>query len=421
MPLFVFLFFLAPGVLYLHSQETGEQDNSGTNSSGIITSIEIIGLKRTKPRVARYPLEQFLGREGSTLDMNAVKAAIKSTGILEPLEVELVNKGDGLVLRLTVEEKWAIFPFPLFMASSGGIGAGLFLTDLNAFGLLDRAAVGGMYASNGWMVTAMYQQTPGRIGEPGWNGAFSYSRRDSANTDRKGILHRRYTTDQIRFSLGLNVPFTDHFSSNGYLWFSAVSLKENRNTLNPPGNGAMILGINRSIFLHYSRWDGYLLSRQNLSLGYTRNISILGSSFHQIDFRGVYEQSLVPGFRLTLRSGAIWKSEADPGSAPLYEEGPQRALVDILPGSFSARCYAGFSGGLEKYLFKIRWGTLSVVGAWQCVFSYGLISGCEFDNGPSGGLRFYLSHLALPALGGGIAYNINSGLYQLTLNMGMDF
>jgi len=35
-------------------------------------------------------------------------------------------------------------------------------------------------------------------------------------------------------------------------------------------------------------------------------------------------------------------------------------------------------------------------------------------------MRFYLSRLALPALGAGLAYNMVSGRYLFTFNMGME-
>jgi hypothetical protein len=116
-----------------------------------------------------------------------------------------------------------------------------------------------------------------------------------------------------------------------------------------------------------------------------------------------------------LKSGAVWKSSTD----PLYEGGPSSAQVDILPGDFAARNYAGLSAGLEKYIVSFRWGTLSVLGSWQLVFSQGLISGDEFDHGPSAGIRLYLSRIAIPAVGFGAAYNMNSGLFQLTFSIGM--
>ena len=411
--LFVFFFavFLALCIQPLIPQEYPEYGKD------IITSIEVTGLKRTKPHIAQYPLEQFLGREGSSLDLNEVQAVIRNMGTLEPLAIELAEAEDGLILRVTVEERWSIFPFPVISAGSGGSSFGLFLADTNAFGLRDRIAIGGMYGSSGWMLMGMYQHTPNRRGQPGWQGFFSYNRREKEDVDKNETVHRRYTSDQLRISMGLNYPFTGYVSGSFGFTFTNISLKENENPVNQPENGAMLLGFTPGISVRNSNWDGFFLSQQSLSLSYTWNLALAGSSYHQADFRGVYEQSFVPGFRLIVRSGAVWKSEAD----LFFEEGPQRAQVDILPRKFSARHYAGFSFGLEKYIFRIRAGTFSVLASWQCVISNGPVSGLEFDQGPSGGVRFYLSRLALPALGAGVAYNINTGLFQFAFNLGMEF
>gem|GEM_PF-817644 len=383
--------------------------------SGYISSIEIIGLKRTKNHVAQHPLEKFIGRETLSLDLNEVYAVVKDTGILEIVSAEFIETEEGIVLRLIVKEKWALFPVPLVLAGSGGSNFGFFLVDRNAFGLMDQAVIGGMYGTGGITAVAMYNHAPNQKGQPGWNSLFMYGRREREDQDKDEKTQRLYTTDQLRFSFGLYYPFTEHFTGSVAASFSHISLqKEN---LNPPPDGAILLGFTPGFSLRSSDWDGYLLSQQSLSLTYHYNYALQGTSYHQTELRTVYEKSLVPGFRLAFRGGAVWT----PGSDPLNEGGPQKAQVDILPRHFSARHYAGFSAGLEKYLVKFRMGTLSILGSWQGVYYDGPVSGKEFNYGPSGGLRFYLSQIALPAMGANIAYNMNSGLFQFSFYMGMDF
>jgi hypothetical protein len=338
-------------------------------------------------------------------------------GVLEPSLVELIPGENGTELRVTVEEKWSILPLPMASFGSGGTSFGLFLIDTNAFGLRDQMAVGGMFGSAGWMAAAMYNNTPDRKGRPGWNTAFMYSRQEKEDTNRDEIVLRRYTVDMLHFSLGLYYPFTEHFTASSGISFTDVSPKNDASAFNSPGEGAMLIGFSPGVSLRYSDWDGFLLSQQSLSLEYTYGLAISGSSFHTVEFQGVYEKSLVPGFRLNLNTGAVWK----PGAGPLFEDSPQQVEIDILPQQFSAAHYVGFSAGLEKHLVKFRQGTLTVLASWQAVFSQGPLSGYEFDHGPSGGVRLYLSRLAIPALGAGMAYNMNSGLSQFTFSVGMSF
>jgi outer membrane protein assembly factor BamA len=398
---------LTLGELPVHSQE----------HSGTIIDIEITGLKRTKQHIARYPLEIFLGREAENLDMNEVKAAIKDMGILEPEREELIKTDEGFILNISVTEKWSIFPLPILLASSDDFNFGINYLDANAFGQRDMMTFGFMYGSMGWMAIAAYLHTPNRSGLPGWNGIFMYGTREIIDLDKYKNIHRQYSTDQFRLSLGLNYPFTHNFSISTSLSFTNISLKKNEIAFNQPEEEAIYLGISTGISLRYSDWDGFLLSQRSLSLGYSYNHALLGSSYHQVEYIGIFERSLVPGFRINIRSGAVFKTETD----ALIEGGPQRAQVDILPARFSASNYAGLSAGFEKYIIKFRWGTISALGSWQAVFSYGTISDLQFDNGLYVGGRLYLSRMAISAVGMGFAYNMNSGLFQFGFNMGIGF
>ena len=361
------------------------------------------------------PLERFIGLERSAFDQNEVFAIVKDTGILEPVSAELIESESGLILSIEVEELWAIFPLPFVMASSGEVNFGLFFLDTNAFGMRDIVAIGGAYGTYGWSAMAMYNHTPRHHGLPGWNGFFMYGRQEREAVDRDDNIYRRYAANQLRFSLGLNYLFFDLVTGAISLSYSDISLRNIDDVLNAPEQGAAHIGINPAISMRHSSWDGYFLSQRSVSFEYSYYHAITGSSFHELEFRGNYEQSLVPGFRFTARSGAVWKSTSD----TLFEEGPRNAQVDILPRNYTARHYAGLSTGLEKYLFGFRFGTLSAIGLWQGVFSY--TSDLEFNHGPSGGFLVYFSRVAIPAIGISLAYNMNSGLYQFNFVVGMSF
>ena len=410
-PLFIFTFFFAFRSGQIYAEENG----------ATINSIEVNGLRRTRPHIARYPLERFLGREGETLDLNEVKAAVIDTRILDPVAVELIDREDGLILSVTVQEKWTIFPIPILFGNSDEISFGLYIADMNAFGLRDIAALGAVYSSSGWIAMASYLHTPNRPGLPGWNILFAYGHRERRNTDSAGILARRYSVNQIRFSLGFNYPFSEIFSVSASAFFTDISLRENANAVDPPEKGARLLGFSPAISLRSSSWDGYLLSRRGLSVNYGFNLGFSNFSYHQADLHGLWEQPIIPGFRLNFHSAATWRSKADPQRDPLFEEGPHRTRIVILPSTFSARNHAGFSAGLEKYLFRMRWGTLSALGSWQAIFSDSPIWGREFNHGPAAGIRFYLSRVALPAMDINVGYNMNTGLFQFAFGMGAGF
>jgi outer membrane protein assembly factor BamA len=384
-------------------------------AAGSITSIEVTGLRRTRTTVTDHALRRFIGRDAESLDINEVKAAIIDTGVLEPVSVELLPEDGGTGLFVRVEEKWALFPIPLILANSGGTNFGLFLADTNAFGLRDQAAVGGMYGSDGWMGMALYRNTPERNNFPGWNTAFMYSSRKKEDQNKKEQTLRSYDAAFLRVSFGLEYPVTGKLTL--LFTFSFTEIAVSNPMLNAPEEGNRSIGFSPGIAYRSSRWDGYLLSEQSLSLSYGYMPAFVGSSFHELDMRFVFAIPVVPGFLASLKGGANIK----PGAGRVFEDGPRGIGIDILPAKFSALHYAGAQAGFEKYLFKTRLGTLSAFISWQAVFSSGSLLGETFDHGPAGGLCFYLSRVAIPALGFTAAYNMTTSLPQFSFSIGMGF
>jgi hypothetical protein len=409
--------FCAP--VWLFSQTAAQPASpaavTAAQPAGTITDIVITGLKRTKPHIARYPLEQFIGRDAASLDLNEVRGAVIGTGVLEPagITLEPAADGNGVVLHAAVEEKWSFVPMPMLMVSGNSAAGGLFLMDTNAFGLRDQFVAGGMYGTAGWMAMFMYNATPDRKGVPGWRTSFMYGRGDRQNVDSGERLLRHYKTDTLNASAGLDYPVTGFLGLSFGFSYSDISITER--IFRAPENGLRSLGFTPALSLHTSSWDGYLSSEHSLSLSYTYNLALQGDSWQTVEARAVSAVPVVPGFVVSLRSAALWQ----PGGSAVVERHP--ALANILPGSFVAAHYASFQAGMEKYLVRTRFGTLSVIGAWQTVFASAGDTGDTFDHGPVAGMRFYLSRVAIPALGFGLGYNMNTGICQITFNVGMSF
>ena len=393
-------------------------DENSTASSGSITQIEIIGLRRTREETVLFPLERFLGRDASLLDVNDVQAVIRNVGVVEPVNIELIESDNGFILRLTVAERWSIFPFPLIMAGSGSWTLGLFLADTNAFGLANQLAGGVIYGSSGLSVISVYNHNAGRSRFPGWNIMFMYGNQEVKNTDSSENVYRLYNINSLRISLGLNYPVNDILSVSTSHSFTNIALEDNTNKISPPENGAMLLGNSINLSLRSSNWDGIFLSQRSLSLRYGYTYDFLGSYSHETGLRLVFEHSIIPGFRITSTGNASWRPGTGHSTDIYTESGPPG---EILPSGFSASSYAGISLGLEKNLMQFSWGNISVLASWQTVLSYNSITGNDFNHGPSGGIRLFLSRIALPALGAYFAYNMSADLFQMGFSMGMGF
>jgi hypothetical protein len=415
--LFGFLLFFRLPVL-----PAGEESAEVTAlpaKGNLVVGTLVTGLKRTRPQVAQGALRKFIGQDAAHIDLNEVRAAILDTGILEPLDVEILDAEEGgKLIRVEVRDKWSIFPIPIFFIGSGGFQAGAAFYDANAFGLNQKAAVTGMYGSDGWMVYGMYFAPPSGKRSLGWalSGAFSRNEREDQDQKEESTL-RRFDLDSLSALGSLSFRFTDISDLSLRFGYEGRFLRESEDPLGAPDSNAQGLRMGTELSLKKTSWDGYLLSEKSASLRYAWFLGLDSPSFHSLRLDGTLQQSILPGFRTDLRSGLVYEPEA----GPLFESGPGSARVNILPRSFSARHYAGFSLGLEKYLYKFSFGTLSLLAAWQLLYSYGPILEGQFDQGPAASLSLYLSKLAIPALGAGVAYNLTHEKFQFYFSMGMSF
>jgi hypothetical protein len=389
----------------------------GAQEARVISALSVTGLKRTKQGAAERPLQKFIGADADRLDLDEVRAAVLDTGVLEPLAVEVTEDGGSVILMVTVREKWALFPIPIITIRSEGMSFGAFFTDANAFGLLDKFFAGGMYSSREWMAGGGYMHSSQGKNFSGWRTVAFFSRQERHDTDQKEEDTRVFDVDSITAAAALSFSLWEVCGLTLGLSYGEKILRDRESAFRPPPADLRVLGFETGLSARRISWDGYLLSEESASAGYTWHLGIGSPSFHSIRFALTWEKSIIPGLRVNFRSGGIYAPEA-----PVLEESsPAVARVSILPGSFSARNYAGASLGLEKYLVKTSFGTLSILGSWQIVFSQGSVLGDQFDQGPAGALSFYLSRLAVPAFSIGAAYNIGAGRFRGSFSLGMSF
>jgi len=395
------------------SQVSNGEDGGG---GAVITSVSISGLKRTKPRVVEKALRRFIGQDAESIDIDQVKACILDMGILEPLSVDILDDPGGKILAVQVREKWALFPIPVFFADPSGIVAGGAFYDGNAFGMNHLMAVAGLYQTRGMIFAALYMAPPAEVGSFGWNFISSYTQEERLDSDQRRNTLRKYNTAYITVEPGLQYQFTETITAGFNFAYLGRMLRHADSPLLAPSSGANILMPGLEISARRTNWDGYLLSEETASVEYAFGFGLDSPSFQSIRLRGIYEKSLLPGFRTNFRFGALY----NPDVPAIFEPGPEGAQINILPRSFSAQHYTGLSLGLEKILFRLPFGSLSLLGAWQMVHSQGPLLGNAFDYGVLGSLFFYMSRVAIPAVGIGAAYNIPADFFQFSFMIGME-
>jgi hypothetical protein len=401
----------------LFSQELA--DNSRGEQR--ITAVSVIGLKRTKPYIAETPLQKFIGMDADSIDNNEVIAVVKSTGVIEPLSVEIIDnqEGNGKTLVVTVKEKWTIFPIPIISVNSSGWSAGGVLADANAFGLKDMMMVMGIFGTGDLTASVMYINTPDRIGAFGWNVMGFFSLQENETTDQTGErILQLYNSMSINPTIGLSYSWREHITPSLSLSYRYVGLRDTDNPINAPENGVHALTLSPSINIRYNSWDGYFLNDKNASLKYNYTFVINDEDVHSVSINAAFNHSLIPGFRFTAKSGMTF---AAPSASPFFESSSASIPVSILAQRYSAHHIAGLSLGLEKYLLKFKFGMLSVSAAYQGVYSYSSVLEHQADHGAAAMLQMYFSGVALPAMGLGGAYNVDKNIWQYAFNVGMSF
>ncbi|GHU82479.1 hypothetical protein FACS189468_6740 [Spirochaetia bacterium] len=410
--IFFLIFVLASAGLF--SQELPEGGNR-------ITAISVSGLKRTKPYVIEKPLQIYIGRDAGSIDKNEIIATLKSTGIVEPLSVEIEDNADGggKILAIIVKEKWAIIPLPFFSIGSGGWAVGGAFMDTNAFGIKDTMMLMGSYGSSSWMANVMYIHSPHVVGDFGWNLMGMFLSQDKENTDQRDELTlRRYNSITINPSFGLSYKLTDLIMPSISVGYKNVMLRDTDSPVNAPEDGVQTISISPGIGIIHNTWDGYFLNEKSASLKYNYTLVVGDDDVHTVSLNAALTHSFIPGFRVTAKSGIIF---ATPSSSPFFESSPINASVNILPQTYSAVDFSSLSLGLEKYLFKFKFGTVSISAGYQVVYSNGELLHNQFDHGPVAMLQMYLSGIAIPGVGLGGAYNVDKNVWQYAFNVGMTF
>ncbi|MDR1174992.1 MAG: hypothetical protein LBK83_05920 [Treponema sp.] len=308
---------------------------------------------------------------------------------------------------------------PIVSINSNSWIAGGALVDANIFGLKDVMMAMGMFGTGDLTTSVMYANTPDGIGEFGWNVMGFFSIEENENTDQTGEQTlRRYNSMSINPIIGLSYTLSEHITPGLSLSYRYIQLQDTENPINAPENGAQGITLSPNIGIRCNTWDGYFLNEKGASLRYNYTLVIDDDDVHSVSLNAAFNHSIIPGFRFTAKGGMTFSTLS---ASPFFVSSPASAGVHILSGTYSANHFAGGSLGLEKYLFKLKFGTISVTAAYQAVYSHGDLLNYQFDHGAAAMAQMYFSGLALPAMGLGGAYNVDKNTWQFAFNIGMAF
>jgi len=403
------------------------QENRNNSTEGqllylddrIITSISVLELKRTKPRVIEQCLERFIGKKVSNVDLSEVRAALEDLGVIEVLSIDIVDNlnDSNSSLQITAHDKWSFLAGPFFNVDLANWSIGAAVYEPNAFGLHDTIVILGTYGTKGWSASFYYESIPEAKGNFGFSAGGSFANRNITSTNQSGdTVQRRFNSMQIKPEAGISFPFTDFLTASLGLSYLNIILTDTETPVHAPSNGLQAISLNPGLSLKQSSWDGYLLSEKSVVINYKYNILFDGGSVHSLALDTVFNHSFLPGFRLISKGSLLFSF----GEAVHFFESAPVSSVNFLSSSYSAADYAAFSLGVEKYLFKFLFGTSFTASlSYQAAYSNGELLRNQFDHGPVAGLQLYFSKIAIPGFLLGAAYNVSKNYFSFVFNMGI--
>lgn len=393
-----------------------------------ITKINFDGLKKTRDSYIQSKVSKFIGLPLTDENMHDLETAVQLEGLFDDIHISTEQIGDtDAEINISVKEKITFIPLPFAMASSSGYMAGAVVMDTNAFGRKDNFMIGGFFSNSSMTGMASFSK-PAKPNEvPGFSVFVSggKSHPELVDIEEETILKYKSLGFSAFFSifekLGENFTISNGYS---YRYLSTESVEEYPSF---PEEKLHIGSV--SLGLGYSRsdWNGVFMSTNSASIsaevGLTNSEDDeyrhpLGASF------AIGEQHPVftPRLRIYQKISGYY-GKKNHISAYMSQSA---ASVNILPGSFVTERIIGGNAGLEIAVAKFSWAMLSIYGDYQLVYTKKntLLEDddeYEFMHGPNGGVRFYLSKIAFPALSMGLAYNVTKNYWQFAAAMGMSF
>ncbi len=395
------------------------QDDSLNQEDAIeklsIVQFDIDGLKRTKRPYMDSLLNEFLQKPASKETLRSIETKLQGQNLFDQIKVSARALEDGqAAVNISFKEKWSVLPLPFGYYSDGSYAVGLFLMDMNAFGLGCAAVAGGLYSPTNVMGAGAFKKPPTQKGKLGFSVAGNISKTERVLTDTKNRSVFGYDNFYLGFRSSLLFKPTNHTSASvgvGYSFFNPID--------SPKVNKMNQWSAEASFGISSSDWNGYFLCSNSLSVGADLYFSDNSEQrFAQIfSFSGQCQQPILE--RLRLMSGMRGFL-----SNNLYVSnyvGRASSGVTLLPKNFLTPQIFGFFTGFEAVVAKAKIGMMSVYAIYEVALARDWDKTFYSCHGPEAGVRFYFAKLAFPAFAMGASYNIDENRIQYSISGGASF
>lgn len=402
------------------------QEESPDTSNLEISEFKIEGLKRTKNFYMQRVLKKFKGKKADSETIKEIESTLQKEELFSEIKVSgqpCQTDGEASI-NIELKEKITFIPLPFASSSDGGFMAGLFIMDMNALGMHNMAAFGGIYSPKSLMGMATFSKPPVEPGSFGYSLSVFSSKSENEKVDIRDETVLKYDSKGFSIGLGLSYKITEWLSigiNGGYKWIDVNDDDEDgyQGMVKSQKSGSGTANISIST----SDWNGWYLSSKKLSLSAgairtdNRNNRFAEAATGHLTFKQPFGSSSFGRLRFLLEGAGFYGHDLHISDW----QGRDAAKVSILPSNFSTQKIAGGSAGLECIFAKTKIGSFSVYGLYEVAIAQDWDEDYEFGHGPEGGVKLYLSKIAFPAFAFGLSYNIPKHMWGYSVAFGVAY
>jgi hypothetical protein len=401
-----------------NAMEAAKREHLDAEGDAPIASIRVEGLRRTRPAVVEQWIDCKVGEPLSRCDLGEIYERLYRLAIFSDIDVALARGPKGVDVVIRVKEKWTLYPVPMLWYSPRTQLAGLLLVEANLLGYNKGLAIGGVYTNRGWYTLAGYNDP--NIGfTDAWATLHGFLGSGLVENDARDATVEQ-SFDMTRFDLegALGWTFWDRLSP---AWTSVLRVARVGAThvegAEPAHDGTVAI---QGFYLVWSDRRYRELYDEGMRLSaevqHAFPLDRATPAYDDVSFDGKWAYPAPLGGFVDVRAHAFT------GPLPIVFEERLGGLPGsrTLPGSglVAADRYGSLSVEYQVPFWTLSVGTASAlvfgeVGRYarnaEPAVTYG---------GPGAGLRFYLKHVAIPAVGVDVGYETGSRLVQFSVSIG---
>lgn len=366
-----------------------------------VADVAVEGNTRTTTAYIKRTLGVEPGDRIDAASLPSLEQRLMNARLFEWVRLRLDDAdAERAVLRVVVKERWTLVPFPVFAASRGNAGGGLFVREANLFGRGKQLGLGGIVSTKGTSFSVGYRD-PGVWGTP-LLFTLELARIDLTREQDDGTA-TLYQFQDRRYEYGSTVGWqlTQRLAVRGG-YFAILADEAPADGFAPPPRAAPVRGLSGEVELNAQDYHLHYVTGLVARVRYRQGVSWLRTArdLEQESAVVSWSSRVLADHALSL-TAAFDRAHGDPVVDAL-RLGGRPGSRGFVVGGLWAETAGTFSAEYQVPVWRPSWGVL----AGAAFLDAGLTrwKGAETNYvAPGVGVRLYLRGVAVPALGVDVA------------------